>query len=183
MSWLQDQKIKLHRYFLRQALASASENRFSLPYGSIRRIGIFFDASDLDERESVLRKAKQWKSDGKQVQLLGYFDPPVENPNYTFPHFNRKDLDWALRPKKKLVLEFIDQPFDLLLLAFPQSHFLAEYIGALSKAHMRLGPASEHTQSYDIMIDSGSTHSVSQFLEQAEQLLKKTIKTHEAAGI
>jgi len=183
MSWLHDQKLRWHRYFLRKALRGRPENRYSLPYQQIFSVGIFFEATGLDERESVLAYAERLKKDGKQVALLGYFDNQIENPNYTFPHFNKKDLDWSLRPQKKEVAAFIQQPLDLLILAFPHSHYLAEYIGALSPAHMRLGPISDQMNSYDIMIDSGSEKAVGAFLEQADQLLKKRIKTHEATGI
>jgi hypothetical protein len=164
---------------LRKAMQDQQVSRYSKPFDEMSRIGIFFDATELSPREAVLEYAADLKKQGKKIRLLGFFDSKLENPNYTFPHFNRKNLDWAFRPKKKEVDQFLEKDFDLLLIAFPQSTFVSEYIGALTQAHLRVGPVTEHTYAYDLMIDGGPEMDLTDFFRQAETVLKLNNRQHE----
>ncbi len=176
-------RLKFHYSFLQKALKEQHVQRFSKPYDRISKIGLFFDATDLDERERVLKYAQRLKKSGKKVSLLGFFDSKLENPNYTFPFFNRKNLDWALRPKKDEVDQFLKTEFDLVLFALPRSTYIAEYLGALSKARMRVGPVTDNTYAFDLMIDGGATMQLDDFFIQAESVLKLNNKQHERAKV
>lgn len=183
MDWLNRWRLKMHYSLLQKAMKGQRAMRFSKPFERIESIGIFFDATELNRREAVLKYAKRLKKEGKKVKLMGYFDSKLDNPNYTFDFFNRKNLDWAFRPKKTELDRFLSTEFDLLLFALPTSYHIAEYIGALSKARFRVGPVTEHTYAYDLMIDLGPEMSLNEFFQQAENVLKLNKEQHEQAKV
>lgn len=181
MGFIKNTRLFFHHYFLNKQLRSHTPDHGGVSYASARTVGIFFDADDVDRRDIALSFGKRLKEKGKKVTLLGYFDHPVSSPHFTFPYFTRSDLDWALRPKSKEALEFMRQPFDIWITADTESRLHAEYLAALSRAKLRVGPVTEHTECYELMIDSGKDD-LKQFLKQVEYLLEKTNPEHEEAA-
>lgn len=141
---------------------------------NVQSVGILFDATDLNIRDIILQYAKQLTLNNKRVKLLGYFDSKVEDPNFTFRYFNRKNLDWAGRPHGEQVQEFLEQPFDMMINLDTISKPPAEFISAQSKAHLRIGPVTEHTFCYELMIDISKSNNLQEFIQQMEFILAKT---------
>ena len=157
---------------LKSRLGSKGGNVIS--FGEARSIGILFDATNLQNRNLVLEYAEELRDRRKQVKLLGFFDSKLKDENFTFRHFNRKDIDWAMRPKGANVEEFINHSFDILLHLDTASSTYAEYISALSKASFKVGPFTEQTVCYDLMIDTDQRTNLQNFIDQLEGLLEKT---------
>lgn len=174
-----------HRRSLAQQLRhkAAPRGKGAVNLKSAASIGILFDATELPAREVVLEYAEQLRKLGKRVSLLGYFDDAADSENYAFKFFNRKQMDWALRPNTEDVRDFIAQEFDLLLNIDPVSKVHTEYIAALSKAKLRVGPSTSHTYCYDLMIDIPAGAGPRRFIEQMEFLLGKTNVQHEPARV
>ncbi len=177
---------KFQRYFYNQSLEKLRKQRQSgkqpVSFEAAQTIGILFDATELEDREIVLKYAKELRHKLKRVKLLGFFDNKINDPNFTFHYFNRKNIDWAQRPGGEFVQEFIETEFDWMfnLTTKPASYF--EYISALSQARLRVGPMTENTFCYDIMIDAaGGT--LNDFITQMERVLAKTNTQHETASI
>ena len=181
MSSLKKFRLFFHRYFLKKQLAKQKSGHEGVAYNDARTVGILFEADDIDRRDLALAFAKRLKDKGKKVSLLGYFDHPVDSPNYTFPYFTRSDLDWALRPKKEEARTFMDQPFDIWITADTRTSLHAEYLAALSRAKLRVGPVTIHTECYELMIDP-KDDDLKSFLKQIENLLEKTNAKHEEAA-
>ncbi len=174
-------RLKWHRRLLKkqlQRLQGPPRKRVNLQ--KAHAIGILFDATDLENRQTVLQYADKLKKQGKRVRLLGYFDDDTKNENFTFRHFNRHQFDFFLRPKAQTVQEFMDQNFDILMTLDPEPQLFAEYISTLSKAPLRVGPSTENIYAFDLMIETKGNN-LSQYIEQMELLLSKTNTTHEAA--
>ncbi len=148
--------------------------RRGLNFDKSRTIGILFDATNMENRNLVLEYAEQLRSQKKQVKLLGFFDSKMKDENFTFRHFNRSDIDWAFRPKGSNVEEFMNQQFDVLINLNTSSTTSTEYISALSKANFKVGPFTERTICYDLMIDTDQRTSLRKFIDQMEGLLEKT---------
>lgn len=183
MSFIQNMKLFFHNYFMKKQLKQfkrSNKNR-SINFGDARFIGIFFNATDLNNQKVALKYAEKLKKKGKKVKLLGYFDNIVEDENYTFDHYNRKQLDWALRPKAESVDNFIKQPFDYLINIDPVTSLQSEYIASFSQAHLKVGPYTEQSACYDLMIDAKDKTSVLNFINHIELLLEKTNTRHAAA--
>ena len=170
----------LRRRFFLRSLKEGLKSRLSprggnvINLGEARSIGILFDATNLQNRNLVLNYAEQLRDQRKQVKLLGFFDSKLKDQSFTFRHFNRKDIDWALRPRGTNVEEFINQAFDILLHLDTSSSTYAEYISALSKASFKVGPITEQMICYDLMIDADQRTSLQNFIDQLEGLLEKT---------
>jgi hypothetical protein len=172
-----------HQRTLKQALRQKArpQGRDQVNLHSAQNIGILFDASQTDDRETILRFAERLRKQGKRVSLLGFFDDVVEADHFPFKSFNYKQIDWALRPNAETVKEFTAQEFDLLLHLEPVAKTYSEYIAALSNAKLRVGPSTEHTYCYDLMIDQPAKAGLSRFIQQVEFLLGKTNVLHEPA--
>lgn len=186
MSFIQDIRIWAYRRSLKQGLRRRVEpqGRGDVNLDNAQTIGILFDATELSARDIIIQYAEQLRKRGKRsIKLLGYFDDPTDSENYPFDYYNRKQVDWAFRPKGEQVQAFIKQPFDLLMNINSQSLIHTEYIAALSNAKLRVGPCTEHTYCYDLMIDLSPKAGLKQFIEQAETLLGKTNIKHEAAPV
>lgn len=183
MSFIQKTKLFFHRYFLKKQLKQfkrSNKNR-SINFGDAQLIGILFNATDLNNQKMALKYAAKLKKSGKKVKMLGFFDNQVEDENYTFDHFNRKQLDFALRPKSEEVTNFMKQAFDYLITVDPVTSLYSEYITAFSQAHLKVGPYTEQTACYDLMIDAKDKTDVWNFITNIELLLEKTNTRHAAA--
>ncbi|GJM36576.1 MAG: hypothetical protein DHS20C18_55770 [Saprospiraceae bacterium] len=166
---------------LKQQARKKSPKRVNLENAKV--IGILFDATDLKTRDTVLAYAKELKNQNKKICLLGFFDNKVDSENYTFEAFNRKNIDWAFRPKGENVETFINNELDILIHVDTQSNLQAQYICALSNAKLKVGPVSEHIFCYDLMIDASKIKQLKHFIQQIEFFLKKTNIRHEPAAI
>lgn len=188
MSPIADMSIlsNIKKHFYNQSLDKLQKQHSSkqppVSFESSQTIGILFDATDLETREMVIRYTKELRNKLKRVKLLGFFDSKLNDQNFTFNYFNRRNIDWAGRPNSEFIQEFVDREFDWLfnLATKPTPQF--EYISAISKARMRVGPSTDKTFSYDIMIDVAGGD-LQAFIKQMELVLAKTNIQHETAKI
>ena len=183
MSLIYNLRAQAHRRFLKKEQQRQRRRMQSFNLDTAQRIGLLFNATDLDDRQMVMRYAESLKKNGKRVRLLGFFDTEQRDPNFTFLHYNKKQFDWALRPRSEDVQKFMDTPFDLLLNVEPATHLHSEYVAMLSKASIKVGPITTNTDCYDLMIDAADKKNVRAFLDQIESLLMKTNTAHEAVEI
>lgn len=146
-------------------------------------IGILFDGTDPAEREMVLEFAEQLKNKGKKVKLLAFFNNKLKSDNFTFDHFNRQQVDFALRPKSQESKDFLGQAFDLLLNLSRKSILPLDYIAALSKARFRVGPFTEKIFCYDLMIELPEKAGLKSFMQQVEFYMKNMRPKWEAAAV
>ena len=176
-------RMQFHRQFLNQELKNNPRGESKMVnLETAKSIGILFDATDPARRDRVLKYVEELKKKNKSVKSLGYFDSKLENTNFVFKYFNAKNIDWAYRPTGEEVNFFIQQPFDLLINLEPETKTYTEYITALSKANLKIGPYTENTYCYDLMIDTGEKD-LNHFIQEIERLLRKTNNSHEAAEI
>ncbi|NUQ22585.1 MAG: hypothetical protein HUU34_01435 [Saprospiraceae bacterium] len=182
MSWRNIQSF-FHQRFLSQQLAKLRRERKPVNLDSAQTVGLLFDASSLTARSVVIQYADELRGRNKRVRMLGYLEGHPDTGEFAFPCFSQKQLDWALCPKSKAVDEFLAQPLDVLLMMPPGQQPWLEYIAALSTAHLKVGPYTNHTYCFDVMIDMPAENDLKQFIRQVEQLLKKTNTKHEPAQV
>ena len=183
MNFLYQIRTRIHEKLLRKNLPAHPVERSSLSLEKARSIGILFEGTQNEEREVVLGYAKKLKSNGRKVKLLAYFDNDLKSENFTFRHFNKKQLDWALRPKLPEVEEFTQQPFDLLINLSKRNILPLDYVAANSKARFRVGPSTEQTYCYDLMIEHTEKQDLKLFIKQIEQYLRAMEPGNMAAAI
>ncbi|HKK77299.1 MAG TPA: hypothetical protein VJ953_19630 [Saprospiraceae bacterium] len=149
---------------------------------SAKNIGILFDATRLDTRQAALQYADQLKKQRKKVKLLGYFDvKQSKDASHAFPFFDKKHLDWYFIPRSKEIDFFLQQNFDIFVFLNPISSHYSEYIAALTKASLKVGPISSELDCYDLMLDVKNKATLTDFIKQLQLVLQKTNQEHEAA--
>lgn len=183
MNFINQIRTRIHESLLRKNLPSHPIERSSISLEKALSVGFLFDGTQSEDRELVLGYAKKLKANGKKVKLLSFFDNDLKSENFTFAHFNKKQLDWALRPKLKTVEDFMQQPFDLLINLSKKNILPLEYVAANSKARFRVGPSTEHTYCYDLMIEHTEKQSLKFFIQQVEQYLRAMHPGHIAEAI
>src|SRR5215813_12751900 len=121
-----------HFYFLRHGIKQHHAPRKSVNLGDASEIGILFDASDPDKVSLINQFADALKREKKKTILLGYYDQPKRAINFNFSYFNRKDLNWHLKPKGRAVDEFIQRKFDILINAYTKENLPLEFVSTMS---------------------------------------------------
>jgi Family of unknown function (DUF6913) len=164
---------RIHHRLLQKELPRRKVRRCSMFLDDAKRIGVLFDASELEQKQAVLDFVEHLREEGKSVSSLAFVDRSLKGKNQPFHTFSKKDLDWALRPKSSVVAEFLEKPFDLLLIFLQKEIVPVEYIAATSKARFRVGMASEKTYCYDLMIDTPKEGGLQAFIDQVVFYLKK----------
>ncbi len=173
MDFIEQIRTRLHHYLLDREMPSRNIGRSSVFLENARSVGLLFDAALPEETEVVQGFARSLESKGKKVMQLGYFDEKLQNGNLGFASFSKKQLDWALRPKMEEATEFLRQPFDLLINLSTKSVLPLDYIAAHSKARFRVGPFTENTFCYDLMIEQDAKDGLKAFLKQVLHYLEK----------
>jgi hypothetical protein len=118
-----------------------------------KKIAIIFDATPLDNRKKIEVFAQKLKNAGKQVTLFAYLNDKTKQ-GLPFRFFNKKDLTWQGIPKGFEVERFLAESFDLLYAFYIGENLPLEYIGALTKAHFKIGAYNGQDILYDISIDT-----------------------------
>lgn len=176
MVLLDNIRLYVHRRSLQQLLAASVRQRGqrSVSLESAKQVGIYFNGTEVDDQRKVETFAQELRQKGKQVHILAYLDLDVAGSDFPFPAFTRKQVDWAYRPKAEALEHFLSQSFDLFFCLNTQSDILSDYVASLSRAALKLGPVSERTSAYDIMIDAKPGADLSRLMQQMLSLLQKT---------
>ena len=183
MKTIKSWQTQVREYFLQKMINKIDLRRRTVTYESAQTIGILFDATELNHREVVVDFSKDLKKRDKKVKLLGYFDNKQQISNFPFKAFNKNDVDWLMRPKGEAVEKFMNYNFDLLIGIYEGNNLPLEYIAALSKAHLRVGPYTDNTYCYDLMIDTDKRN-LKNYINQVEFYLNKMNSSkHETATI
>lgn len=150
---------------------------------SAETVGIYFDATDLDERQVVLRFAQQLRDQGKKVSLLGYFAHPVEEAQFAFRAFSRHDLNWAGIPQHADLEAFLAEPVDLFIALQHPSSPVLEYIATLLPAKLKVGPVTPAARGFDLMFDFAPGTNYQAMIRHIQNILKVTNVQAEPATI
>lgn len=166
-------KESLYQRKLKQSV-QAKKKREAISFDNARNIGLLFDATKDADLKIALSYKKELQSIRKKVTLMAFKDVKQLEEEQDFPCFCNKDLSWwNLTPKKQEVLDFIHQPFDLLISLHMHDCRPLEYISAASSANFRIGHYNEEkTDFYDFMV-YGKSNSLRAFLKQMETYLNK----------
>ncbi|MEL6925503.1 MAG: hypothetical protein AAFO94_15765, partial [Bacteroidota bacterium] len=162
---------KIRNWLYQRNLAKAKAQRqkvdhHSLDFDKAKSFGVLFDATNIESREIVDRYVELLKRSGKSVSLLGFLNEKEMQPNFPFKHFSKKEIDFSYRPKSPDANAFMDQSFDVLLNLYLKPTLTLEYIAALSKATFRVGPVSNNTDCYDLMVQTDQQKDLRHFIQQ-----------------
>lgn len=183
MQLIEQLRTRFHHAALEKELPKHQIKRSTMYLDNAATLGILFDGTEPAEREIVLDFAEQMKKQGKKVKLLAFFNNKLKGESFAFPAFNRLQMDWKLCPNSREALEFKEQPFDLLLNLTKNTVLQLDYLAAHSKARFRVGPFTDKTYCYDLMIDNAGKSDLKAFLQQVVFYLKKMQPSYAKAAV
>jgi hypothetical protein len=138
---------------------------------SATTIGIVYESTQEKVYELIKKTVKDLRAMQKDVLALGYYDkknlPPMRFSKLGMDFFTRKSLNWQLKPSGSIIKNFIDFPFDILIVLHSEQSIPVRYVAAHSKAKFKIGKFDERNENVcDMMIDTGSDSSAARLLEQ-----------------
>ena len=171
MEFIRRLRHKLHDRFLEKAVNQLSQSHRSLAFSDIRGVGVLFDAEKLTHFKQSKALINQLKEQKKQVRVLGYFKGKHDHSNLEYRTFGQKDLDWYLRPKGFEIEEFNRHKIDVLINCCLSPELPLEYLSATSKAEFRIGPFTQNSHCYDLMLDVPDPEDIEHYLHRVEFFL------------
>lgn len=173
MEFLDKLFLSIHDRFIKSELKRRNTERETLDFNKVKTIGILFDGSQVENEVIVNDFIAQLNAKGKQVELLGFVPKNNQALNTDYTSFCLHDLDFFKRPNNQKVQEFIQQPFDILINLTPLNHLQLDFIAALSNAKLRVGPYTDRTHCYDLMIDHNEKSNLNSYIKQIDFFLNR----------
>lgn len=145
----------------------------SLSFATAKSIALLFNAEDPEVISGIEKYVESLRKKGKTTYLLGLNATSKDTIDTSFPCLNKKNIDWVGRPIGTLIDEWFIQPVDVVIHVSAQRNELLEYITALTPAGLRIGPVTDNTRCYDLMLDVPADTTPQSFFKQMENLLGK----------
>lgn len=148
-------------------------NSKSLSFATAKSIAFLFNAEDPDVISGIEKYVESLRKKGKETFILGLNAASKDLLDTSFPCLNKKNIDWVGRPIGTLVDEWLIRPVDVVIHVSAQRNAILEYLTALTPAGLRVGPATDNTHCYDLMLDVPADTTPQTFFKQMENLLGK----------
>ena len=165
--------LSIHDRFIKRELKKRNTERGTIDFNKVKTIGILFDGTNPENEFIVNTFIEQLSKKGKKVELLGFVPKNNQALNTTYTSFCYQDLDIFKRPKNQKVNDFIQQPFDILINLTPVNHLQLDFVAALSNAKLRVGPYTNRTFCYDLMIDHNEKSNLNSYIKQIDFFLNR----------
>ncbi len=156
MGFINDIRQKLAERAVKSAV-SPERKTVPVSLSDAKSCGIIYRADHPEEEELVKKYVKYLRDYKLTVKALGYFDlpkmPEGVNPKLEYDYFTKKDLNLLLQPTGKVVVNFIEEPYDILIDTSIIAFFPFRYIVSQSQAKFKVGRQElEYSSSFDFMI-------------------------------
>ncbi|WP_396157272.1 DUF6913 domain-containing protein [Flavobacterium sp.] len=122
----------------------------------IKKVGIIFDESYFYEREAMVEALIENGIAQDDIKILVFKDKIKKNEVFDYPVFSNKDLSWTGTIDKKVVKEFVNEPFDLLINYYDTEKVSLLLVSHLSKASFKVGFASIDKRLNHFMISTNA---------------------------
>lgn len=171
-------KATFANYRFRKEMIKANQQREVVNFNEAGKIGLLYDATDDNNFEAIKQYVKNIRSEKKEVTALGYIDkktlPPTRFPQLGLDFFTKKDFNWKMKPRSLSVSNFMNENFDIVVNLNRNNIFPLSYIAAVSKAKFRVGSFNRHfVHCYDMMIETKNDTDIKDFIQQADNYLRK----------
>lgn len=159
------------RFLNKKTLAKQPKpiRRQPIAFDAAKWVGIIYDATSPERRSSILELTTQLESTGKKVSLLGFINEKRQNIDVNFEHFCKNDLNWKKIPSNRAVEAFMTKSYDVLFTLDTKSSLPFEYISTMTDAGLKVGPATNDLDAYDLMIQSNKQTQIQSFINAALQ--------------
>jgi hypothetical protein len=162
-------RIKVGNYFLNRRLRHLKRKRQLLGFEASSTVGVLFKTDNLLDFESVRKFLLYLHEKQNQVFAIGFIDNK-KIPDYFlmkkgFNFFTRKELTFFFIPKSKVVDDFLEKQFDILIDLSTDNSFPLQYISSMSRSKFKIGRSANGSKCFDLMIDTEKNNKVDFLVE------------------
>jgi hypothetical protein len=169
-------------YFFKQEYLSQKRDVIVNNIDAVSEVGIIFYADSEESYRVVSKFILLLKKEGvREVKMLGFVSekqmPAFLSPRLGQDFFMKKDLNWHMKPVSTAVLNFIHEPFDILIDLSEGENFPLKYILGKSQAHFKVGKGgSGRDFLLDMMINTGEQEGLEFLTKQILHYLRQINK-------
>ena len=172
------------RSFLGRYQLQNDQRKFEVAHETVgfdeaSRIGILYDATEEKDFEFIKEWIKRTRTETKKdILAMGFVNkkqlPSRQFPQYGMDFFTKKDLDFKMVPTDPIVMNFINERYDILINLHTGNCFPLQYIATLSKSRFRVGIYNKkHITPYELMTNLKGNPGIKEALEETVLFLKK----------
>lgn len=167
---------RIGRYLLDRKLRAHKRDIHSINLKDAKSIGIIFNSKDNLSLKLTKDFQNAYRAKGIKVEALGFNHTRKADETHIsndyLNYVNSRDFNNFYFPKAQTIHEFIEKPFDILIVFYPKDHLQIRVISSLSKAKLKVGNARLNHHSFDLSIES-DPQDVEEMFENALIYLKK----------
>lgn len=157
MSILKNIREAYRRFFIRRELEKNIRHRRLLNFDQAQSFGIIYNATQEENYTLLTLLVKDLQQQQKKVKTLGFVEqkkmPAYCFPKLTFEFCNKKSFQWNYAPDADNVVNFISEPYDVLIDLTCCDLFFTKYLAAISGARFKLGVYDDrYVDVFDMMI-------------------------------
>lgn len=163
---------------LRREMAAVQRQKIASSLEQAKSIGIVFQYKNEEEFE-LLKKYVQYLRDmKKKVKAVGiYLTKELPQFSYSkleFDFFSKKQFSWLGKPADPLLVNFVNEPFDILLDLNLDDLLPLKYLVAQSVSHFKVGRwEDDDAELHDFLITSPREKGLKFFLRNIDLYLTR----------
>jgi hypothetical protein len=139
--------------------------------GKINTVGVVVDATYFFDKEQLVSEIKAMSKDFKEIKILVYQDK-MKGKNIEHELvFSIKDIGFGGKINKKVVQDFVDYPFDLLINYFDEEKIPLLLVSKMSKAKFKVGFSNVDARIHHFML-SMELNKYKEFVSESFKYLK-----------
>ena len=121
---------------------------------TIKSVGLLIDESNFNETEKLISEIVNNGIRKDNINVIIYKDKLNQNHVFSHPTFNNKHISWSGKFTEKVVSDFINQKFDLLISYYNHEKSSLMIITNNSKASFKVGFSEIDKRLNHLMIDT-----------------------------
>lgn len=158
---------------LRTRIAGRQNKKQPVHEMKVQQIAILFDATDLEEKNEVIRFSQMVQRLNIKVSLLAFIDHPTHMQGLPFRHFIDQDCSVFFVPGNSDIDTFLDFPYDIVINADLKQKLPLHYLAAIAQAPLKVGPQSIFNEYYHLILDTKDTFTIKQYISELISILNK----------
>ena len=144
-------------FFLKKILKNRLQNvKSSSSNFSIQTVGLLIDESYFFEKEALLKELVANGISQNNIKIIVYRDKLKKNEIYSQPTFGASDLNWTAEIKNPVVVDFINEKFDLFINYYDTEKAILLTITNHSKACFKVGFSTIDKRLNHLMINTNA---------------------------
>ena len=120
----------------------------------IKSVGLIIDESNFDKSEKLINEIVSGGIRKDNIKVIVYKDKLNQNEVFSYPTFNNKHINFSGKFTEKVVIDFINNQFDLLISYYEIEKSSLQIITNNSKANFKVGFANVDKRLNHLMINT-----------------------------